>query len=999
MEQEKKVLNAFIATELLTVELLDLNKVMTLQSNNKKNIKSPKILSFEEIGFQNTLWAKDRVQKIDTNNFKYRVYLGAHQMHLLIKAVRDIYEITTEIFDNNMNQTYIASIDVDNAGKYIENSLFIQQSYLFIKHFSKGKLSDEIDLFNNFKVLEDEMKIITKNLLLEGVTYSLIKDLETILLDKTNMRILNKFNKGFVERISIEDKNDLKFNSSYLEDLEIVLRSINNGHEGPICEYLKGIGNNLRKDVDKDFNVKNKCLSIKNIPLGRWPSNVKHRLTTMQQVAVNLLISPESQNKIRSVNGPPGTGKTTLLKDLFSQVIIQRAIQMCTLKKPQDGFILEGKREINGFSYNINKLNDKLKGYSIVVASSNNGAVENISKDLPKIEAVIRDGDEYELEYKKIAESLDYFREIGSLIVKDSVEEEDMDCESSWGLFSAPLGNGANIEKFFKQLFNKKIGGDIISKLNEEPLEWDLTVKEFNHYINKVEKRINVLSNLISLYQDNSFIEIDKIREYKSKHAIETTSFFVPSKEFMHKNNYESQQIDTLYIENELNHLRAICFLYALKVHKAFLQNNSKIIEKNLKLLRMKRNINLNTDADILSDLWESLHLMVPVVSTTFSSFKNMYRGLKDGTIGYLVIDEAGQAVPQAAVGGIWRAKQTIVVGDPIQIEPVMTIDSTIMKDIQKNYRLQVDYLSKISSVQRLADLANPYGTIKNDTEEWIGVPLWVHRRCQNPMFNIANDLAYNRRMVLPPDMKKPYEPEDYLEGSTWIDIKGKVVGKQYVEEQGEFILEYVKAFFEEEDRLKKENNKYKERNIYIISPFTEIVGQLKSKFYEERNKLLMQNYSMSMETWINESIGTVHTFQGKEAHTVLFVCGTDMNTEESRKWICQKPNLLNVATTRAKKRFVLIADIDLFKDEQYFNTFYHYLPQATGVIPPNCPNCKERMVVRIAKQGQTSGMAFYACKNYPDCKKTMKLDPSIKICKTISLDQFYLLPWIKANS
>ena len=49
--------------------------------------------------------------------------------------------------------------------------------------------------------------------------------------------------------------------------------------------------------------------------------------------------------------------------------------------------------------------------------------------------------------------------------------------------------------------------------------------------------------------------------------------------------------------------------------------------------------------------------------------------------------------------------------------------------------------------------------------------------------------------------------------------------------------------------------------------------------------------------------IGTVHTFQGKEAEAVLLVLGASAETSRgSRNWAGGTPNILNVAATRAKK-------------------------------------------------------------------------------------------------
>ncbi|MFP5303901.1 AAA family ATPase, partial [Cobetia sp. SIMBA_158] len=64
-------------------------------------------------------------------------------------------------------------------------------------------------------------------------------------------------------------------------------------------------------------------------PLGRFPTNPDYALSFMQQAAVNLALN--DKNDIRSVNGPPGTGKTTLLKDVFADLVVQQALAMSKL--------------------------------------------------------------------------------------------------------------------------------------------------------------------------------------------------------------------------------------------------------------------------------------------------------------------------------------------------------------------------------------------------------------------------------------------------------------------------------------------------------------------------------------------------------------------------------------------------------------------------------------------------------------------------------------------
>ena len=62
----------------------------------------------------------------------------------------------------------------------------------------------------------------------------------------------------------------------------------------------------------------------------------------------------------------------------------------------------------------------------------------------------------------------------------------------------------------------------------------------------------------------------------------------------------------------------------------------------------------------------------MPVISTTFASVGTFLRDVKEqGSIGTLIVDEAGQAQPQMAAGALYRSRRAVIVGDPKQVEPV----------------------------------------------------------------------------------------------------------------------------------------------------------------------------------------------------------------------------------------------------------------------------------------------------------------------------------------
>lgn len=355
--------------------------------------------------------------------------------------------------------------------------------------------------------------------------------------------------------------------------------------------------------------------------------------------------------------------------------------------------------------------------------------------------------------------------------------------------------------------------------------------------------------------------------------------------------DYEKLQLSNPWFDEDYRIKQSKLFISALKVRKQFLYENRNNI-KSVEFIWNNQNKYKEDKKIVIAQAWNWINMVVPVISSTFASVKTMFKNLDSEVIGHLFIDEAGQALPQASVGAIFRSKNVMAVGDPAQIKPVLTLDSSILSMIANKFEITSKYLSDTASTQTLIDSISQYGFYKdNDQEEWIGIPLWVHRRCQYPMFDISNAISYGGNMVqgVPNNGK-----------ANWYDSKGKAVNK-YVKEQGECLKNKLLE-------MKNENpDKQEKEVVYVISPFKNVAEKLSQELKAIENEL--------SNNGIETKVGTVHTFQGMEANTVFLVLGADETSTGAASWAVgsENPNIMNVAATRAKKEFYIIGDRELY--------------------------------------------------------------------------------------
>jgi AAA domain len=791
---------------------------------------------------------------------------------------------------------------------------------------------------------------------------------------------------------------DELLNSFFIKDLNKVLASGLHGSSHALIQYVSQSHAFTKWDVRTHLDKAFAELTPAAFPRGTWPS--AHPLAFSQQMAVNAIWSRLSEAPgLFAVNGPPGTGKTTLLRDLVAGVIVKRAEVLKGLKHP---FGSKKTVDIGSKTIPYFPLNESLLGHLIVVASSNNGAVENISLELPRVDSIdpMWQG------------KTDFWRDIGSAIISDD----------AWGLLAGKLGNKKNRNDFASHLFWSK-GDDeqaiglrvhleaIVKKVQKPQLHWLMAVKQFEtaqlnetmlrDALSAAANRPQALAALETQYatlqledsrlqsklqmlEDSKVSANDQRSKLKaSRAAIELdlqriiatkpgilewiSTFGGAHRHWRAKLNASEIQFDAskvaedqaiqvreavvgklqrtvsqiktlsaelLTADRNVEQTRAaqyqdklrfgdylptadatdeereksspwshpdwrqariVLFLAALDLHRSFVETNASKMLVNLSLAMDVLGGSV-ADPDARQHAFDSLGLVCPVISTTFASTSSLFGNMGAESIGWLLIDEAGQAAPQAAVGAIWRAKRVVVVGDPLQLEPVVNVPRMVEVSSAKYYG-DVDawWHPSRTSVQTLADNATCLGTTMSTSgnDIWVGAPLRVHRRCDEPMFSISNEIAYDGLMV---HGKSP--TSSTLPSSSWRNVPSTEQDAQgnWIPAEGKILEDLIQDLVINHPDI--------QHQLYLVSPFRDVVAQLRT--IGKTNGLDAQR------------IGTIHTTQGKEADAVIVVLGG--GSAGARDWAASKPNLLNVAATRAKTRLYVIGDRSEWSKRRYFD-------------------------------------------------------------------------------
>lgn len=143
------------------------------------------------------------------------------------------------------------------------------------------------------------------------------------LLPTTEIRIRSEI--VATRKANAADGHDF-LNSFIADDLERIADRADRQPVGRLLqEYLRPereLRLSDRIDVRSELSPMLAATAPASVPLGRWPEKVDRPLALGQQLAVSEALARGDTNLVIGVNGPPGTGKTTMLRDLIAGLVV-----------------------------------------------------------------------------------------------------------------------------------------------------------------------------------------------------------------------------------------------------------------------------------------------------------------------------------------------------------------------------------------------------------------------------------------------------------------------------------------------------------------------------------------------------------------------------------------------------------------------------------------------------------------------------------------------------
>ncbi|MFH0702125.1 MAG: AAA domain-containing protein [bacterium] len=260
---------------------------------------------------------------------------------------------------------------------------------------------------------------------------------------------------------------------------------------------------------------------------------------------------------------------------------------------------------------------------------------------------------------------------------------------------------------------------------------------------------------------------------------------------------------------------------------------------------------------------------------------------LKPGLFDVAIIDEASQCDIASCFPVLFRAKSAVIVGDDKQLPHLSFLEKAKEQSFLSQYnipdRYQIMWRFRTNSI---FDIANFYSTNPILLDE--------HFRSFSPIIKFSNQEFYGSKIRI---MNKELDTSGCIELNIVKDAKVDLDNTRNMAET-EKILEKLQDII---INCEKNNEIF---SIGIISPFRGQVELVKKAVSQVLSQETIKKYQIE--------IGTAHTFQGDEKDIIILSFTLAPNSHFQSLIFIQKPNLFNVAITRARKKLICFISRDI---------------------------------------------------------------------------------------
>ena len=657
-------------------------------------------------------------------------------------------------------------------------------------------------------------------------------------------------------------------------------------------------------------------------------------------------ITTALNSRISVVTGPPGTGKTQMIVNLLANAMLKGKSVLVASKNNKavdnikdrfdqiddNQYLLRfGSRNVitskmlPSLDSMMNHIPDLQFDAAAFAGSVQNyeqrcaaaadarkllGELVRLTDSVPELERALNSlaskRSQIEENYRKTIETLDAdYRPIDRIVSKGGYDWDKISIDIQKELNILQSKN-SGLSKLFFNIFSK---GKYAARLLNGILSLPDEVKKWVENDSDIRQVADVRNcdSLINLCQ-SELKYINRIKKYRS---------CVSAAKSKYDSAMSANELDTIDVKRKLdesnNRIKILSdaqtqLLNTIKHAREYIASISHdLLSSSIKscLAASKTRQAIARYKNYLPDSipWKSQDIQVFVADTrkfidafrlnsvTSLSVKNAYP-LETGLFDMLVIDEASQCDVASALPLLYRAKQLVVIGDPLQLKHITSVTVAEERIIKEHLSLNENPFARYADYS-LWDYCKDLitGADTNNTH----VTLDCHYRCHPQIIGYSNEFFYRRKLGTTLRIcTKNINNRLRYKGIVWVDVVGtqKSDTCNINEAEAREAISIATGIA----------GRYPDVSIGIISPFKHQAEEISSRIPPEYMDRIVSD--------------TVHKFQGDECDVIIYSIVVTENSPETKiRWIDHSvPNLVNVAVTRARSTLYVIGNRQYIK-------------------------------------------------------------------------------------